>query len=301
MKIKQPVLIILAIFLVSCSESVENQEIDFVTTIHPIGQIIAEITGEPDNVEVLLAPGTSPHTYAPKPSDIKMIRNSKALIYVSPFLDEWAAAIDAPEKIQLIGLLPDSMKIYFDHAHNHSHDHTHHSHDEHEKVADPHFWTDPLTVKALAEALADTLGLLYPSRKAYYQDNFLKFSRKLDSLHTEVKKITSGIRGKDVVLFHPSFLYFLERYGMNYMAAVEESPGKEPSPKFIAELSKKIRSAGVKAIFSEPQLAVEAVRAVSEASGTKFYELDPIGGTDSLNSYREIILYNARTFKKALQ
>ncbi len=294
MQIKRLLLIIFAIIFISCSESVEKQEIDFVTTIHPVGEILAKITGDPANIRVLLAPGTSPHTYAPKPSDMKMIRNSKALIYVSPFLDEWAAEIDAPEKITLIDLLPDSMKIDFDHNHGHSHG-------DNESVTDPHFWTDPLAVKAVADKLTNILVELDPAMKEEYHKNYLEFSRELDSLNRKVLEITSGIRGKDVVLFHPSFLYFLKRYGLKYLAAVEESPGKEPGPKFIARLSRKIKSAGVKAIFTEPQLPVEAVRAIAGAAGTKIYELDPIGGRDSLNSYDEIILYNARTFKRALQ
>ncbi len=132
-------------------------------------------------------------------------------------------------------------------------------------------------------------------------DNSVKFAAKLDTLDKQVMSILADVRGKPVLLFHPSFRYLLKRYGLKYIGSVEPSPGKESSPKFLSEVVARLQAEGAKAVFYEPQLPNNPAKAVAEASGAKVYELDPNGGTEGRKTYFELILYNAYTLKKALQ
>ena len=131
------------------------------------------------------------------------------------------------------------------------------------KDVDPHFWMDPLAVKALIPVLIDTLSKLDPQNASTYKTNGDLFIKRLDLLHKQLTSITDKLQGKVLFLQHPSFLYFAKRYNLIYEGSIEETPGKEPSPKFIADLITKIKSSGTKAIFSEPQLNHKAAKVIS--------------------------------------
>jgi zinc transport system substrate-binding protein len=253
------------------------------------------------------------------------VEQSQALFYVSEHSEPWAHDLPARRIISLIDMLPDEYKLYFDEEqHSHSHAHEGHNHDGHRhegedrmhhndnadsthsdstaaSIVDPHFWTDPLAVKAMLPALADTLAKLDPDNAATYRNNADLFAKRLDLLDRQVEKKLRPHRGKPVFLFHPSFRYMLKRYGLKYMGAIEPSPGKEPSPKDIAEIVKKITESGAEAIFTEPQLPKRPAEVIAEEAIVKVYEVDPVGGVDGRSRYSDLILYNAQVFTQALR
>ncbi|MFW6233004.1 MAG: metal ABC transporter substrate-binding protein, partial [Bacteroidota bacterium] len=247
-------------FIAGCEARGTNKVV--VTTIHPIGEIIREIAGTKAEVIVLAEPGHSPHTYQHKPSDARNAKIADALFYVSDHLDGWVAALDSDNKISLQNMLPEESILYFDEHHEHNevhHDHSHGKNDtishKEEEVIDPHFWTDPLTVKAILPAIADTLAAIDPDNAEIYRANARAYAKRLDILHRQVSDIISDVRGSKVYLFHPSFRYFLQRYKLIYSGSIEPSPGKEATPQTMALIIDDIKASGVKAIFSEPQLS----------------------------------------------
>jgi ABC-type Zn uptake system ZnuABC Zn-binding protein ZnuA len=307
-------LIYLLLFLViSCSG--ESARPVYVATSHPVYEIIRELAGSRAEVVRLVEPGDSPHTYAPKPSEMFAVEQSMALFFVSENSEPWAHDLPAERKIALIDMLPDEYKLYFDEEHKHHHDHTDTTAEEHNheasdsthsdsartKVVDPHFWTDPIAVKAILPALADTLAKLDPDHAATYRNNAQLFEKRLDLLDRQAEKILRPHRGKPVFLFHPSFRYMLKRYGLKYMGAIEPSPGKEPSPKAITKLISEIKESGATAIFTEPQLPDRPAEIIAEEAIVNIYEVDPVGGVEGRLRYPDLILYNAKVFAKALR
>lgn len=294
-------IILVFIFVLSFGCHKEPQKTVFVATINPIAEIIREIAGPGIEVLCLTQPGDSPHTFSPKPSQMIKIESAKAFFYVSDNLDSWVSNVSTNNKIQLIKLFPADMVMHFDEAEEHHIEEGETDEHNHDSGIDPHFWTDPLTVKALVPLIVEALIHIDPDNSKLYLDNSLKFVSKLDSLDALVKSILADVKGKPVLLFHPSFRYFLKRYELKYIGSIEPSPGKESSPKFLAEVVAKLQAEGAKAVFYEPQLPNNPAKAVAEASGAKVYELDPNGGTPGRKTYFELIIYNAETLKKALQ
>ena len=299
------------VIIVSSCDSQYTKPV-FVATSHPIGMILKQITRTHADVEILVSPGESPHTFSPKPSDAYKINSSKAVFYASDLLDGWITKMEGGEKIEMIRLVPEEYRLPFDSMHKHEHqdnnDHDHgHDHDNEgtdndtNQVIDPHFWTDPVTVKAMVDNLVDTLSVIDPDNAGSYRANAELFKNRLDLLAKQVAKILDEVKGKPVFLFHPSFRYMINRFGLEYAGAIETSPGKEPSPKYLNELIKKINKAGAKAIFTEPQLSREPAEAIAESATVLLFELDPIGGVEGRYAYTDMIIYNARTLRKALK
>lgn len=301
----------MAVFLFNCSA--ESSKPIIVTTSFPAASIIKELVGNRVEVEILVPAGASPHTYAPKPSDIKKSSIAIAFISVAENLDGWSKDIKSKKHIELIKFLPDSLKVYFDtpHVHDHGeHDHHGHNHEGHDhgsedatnkdNLLDPHFWFDPFAVKAILSPLADTLASIMPEHADAIRKNVELFSKRLDLIHKEVSTLSKGLFGKPLFLQHPSVLYFANRYNMEYKGSIEEIPGKEPSPKYIAEIVKQIRESGATAIFTEPQLNKKAAEIIAKEAGVLLYEIDPVGGTDKIKNYSDLILNNTKVLVNAL-
>lgn len=290
--------IALILIMAGCSSQFSKPAI--VVTNYPLYLIIKEIAGIDANVACIIPPGASPHTFTPKPSDVSKAQNAKVLIYVSDNFDSWAGKLGCKNMIKMIDLIPNELKIYnSEHNENHNNDST--SKTEENSNIDGHFWTDPIVVKTIIPGLRDSLCNLDPENAAAYKSNADAFVQKLEVLNMQAAATLKDVAGKSVFLFHPSFLYLLKRYGLIYGGSIEMSPGKEPSPKYIADLVKRINDSGTKAIFSEPQLPVEPAKILGEAAKVNVLMLDPYGGVKGRETYSELIMYNARLLASSLR
>jgi zinc transport system substrate-binding protein len=279
---------------VGASETAEKKI--FVATIYPVAIILKEIVGNQNSVEILLSSANSPHTFEPKPSDIRKIEKAAALFYVGPNLDkEWISKLPAKNKIEMLALLSDEEKLFM------AGDSHHHGDHDSQNSVDPHFWTDPLLVKSMLDTIVAVLVEFAPENAEIYKKNAREFSKTLDQLNDEIMTRIYPVKGQPIILFHPSFNYFMKRYDLFLAGIIEPAPGKEPSPKFIHQTLKKMHTVKAKALFSERQSSKNSVQVLAEAAGVKAYELDPIGGIQGRENYRDLLLYNVQTFVKAFR
>ena len=273
-----------------------------VATIHPLTAILREVAGCRLSIKTLLSPASSPHTFEPKPSDIREIEQAAALFYVGPHLDEqWVGRIPAASKIKMLELLPDQFMLVMQEDHHGVIKHMSSGYDTEHGVIDPHFWTDPLAVKAMLPKLIHTLSAIDPEGKVVYEQNSNRFTEDLGRLHEKVEQMLLPVRNEPVLLLHPSFQYMMNRYGLYFAGVIEFSPGKEPTPRFIMKLVENIKKLQVRALFSEIQLSKKTVAAIAEAAGIPVRELDPIGGVSGRKQYHELILYNAKALADGLR
>lgn len=278
----------------------------YVTTIHPLKVVIQEIVGERAKVHGILPPGASPHTYELRPSDAKIIETARAIFYGADNLDAWVLKFPNANQIELITLVEPSALIYFDGAKDERRTAAHHEHPtaaghDHSSGVDPHFWTDPLTVKSLLPGLVQKLSVLDPAGALVFEANAERFSRQLDSLHRQLTAMLAPIAGSNVMISHPFFQYFFKRYNIHLVGVVEAIPGKEPTPRQLKGYIEQVKQQRVKAIFDHLQLPDRAAKLVAEAAGIKIYQLDPLGGVAGRQSYEELMLYNARLILEALR
>ena len=90
-----------------------------------------------------------------------------------------------------------------------------------------------------------------------------------------------------MITFHDTFPYFARDYGFNVVATFEEFPGKEPSPRTIAQLRKIISAGNVSALFSEPQYSPKAMQVIGKEFNVPVVQLDPMETGDGLKDFYE--------------
>jgi ABC-type Zn uptake system ZnuABC Zn-binding protein ZnuA len=102
---------------------------------------------------------------------------------------------------------------------------------------------------------------------------------------------------------HSAWTYFASRYHLRQAAVVEPFPGREPSPRYLAELTKLMQREGVKVIVIEPQLNPAAAQALARETGAQVGMLDPTGGPalPGRDSYATLMRYNVNALVTLLE
>ena len=154
---------------------------------------------------------------------------------------------------------------------------------------------------ALAGPLAGRLAELDPTGASAYKANAAAFIEKLAAFDAELAQTLAPVRGRALILMHPSINYMLARYGIELAGVVEPAAGREPSPRDMHELTQRVGQRGVRAIFSEPQLPRRPAEALAEATGAKLGEIDPTGGVAGRADYFSLLRFNAAALAEALQ
>lgn len=266
------------------------------TTILPTKYFVEQIAGDTLQVNTMVGKGADPHTYEPKPSEMKMLENSDLYFSVGIEFDEvWLPKLAASyPKMKIIrteeGIEKMAMAAHHHDEHDHSAHHDDHDHDAHHEHGDkdreahehhhhhggldPHIWLDPQLVKIQAKNIKDALTKQYPKDAKIYEANFDKFAKKLDELDAYAKQKLAGVKGKKFMVYHPSWGYFAHRYDLEQIAV--EVEGKEPKPADLAELIEETKEEKIKVIFVAPQFSKKAAQTIAAQTGAKVMEIDQL-------------------------
>jgi zinc transport system substrate-binding protein len=282
----------LSLALASCGRdappSTQSQP-RYVTTIPPFEMILRPVVEGRATVEHLLAPGASPHTHDPSPSDLEAVRTGSALVYGADHLDGWAADLPADRRLGLVDLLPVEARLTFGAA------------ERPDTTIDPHFWTDPSTVARLLPPLVDTLCAMDADGCATYRANADSFATALSALDARLRSVTASVRETPVLLAQPFFRYFLRRYGPQLIGVVEPRPGTDPTAQDLQRLIGRAEEEGARGILTQRQLSARSAEAVAEPDTLPLIRLDPLGGTEGRTTYSALMIANARILRDALQ
>ncbi|MHB9035185.1 MAG: metal ABC transporter substrate-binding protein [Armatimonadota bacterium] len=236
-------------------------------SIGPLGNFAREVGGNLVDVEVLVQPGASPHTYQLTTDQMEMLSTASVLVLNGIGLEFWAdKAIDAASNPKLIVLrtgegLP---LLGSDEDHGHS-------------GGNPHVWLNPVYAIHQVEMIRDAFVKADPKHKKEYEANAKQYIGRLRQLDRDIRERVKTFRSKDFITFHSAWVYFAREYGLHEAAVIEKSPGKEPSPSELADVINVCRKVKAKAIFAEPQFSPKAAEVVAAECGAKVLMLDYIG------------------------
>jgi ABC-type Zn uptake system ZnuABC Zn-binding protein ZnuA len=74
---------------------------------------------------------------------------------------------------------------------------------------------------------------------------------------------------RKLVTFHNAFQYFAQRYGLAVKGYVVASPGKEPSAKALADLTRRIKQEQIPAVFAEADFNPKLLEVLARDAGVK--------------------------------
>ncbi|HEU5217024.1 MAG TPA: metal ABC transporter substrate-binding protein [Gemmatimonadales bacterium] len=115
----------------------------------------------------------------------------------------------------------------------------------------PHYTKDPRNAALVARGIADRLSQLDPSHHQQYAANAARFQQALQAKMAEWSKALAPLKGRPVVTYHKSWIYFVDFAGMVEVAFVEPKPGIPPNPAHVTNVLNVIRARDVKVILQE--------------------------------------------------
>jgi zinc transport system substrate-binding protein len=293
-------------------------------SIFPLADIVRKVGGEHVEVDVFIPPGASPHVFEPSPEVYRRFRQTRLFVMVGAGMEFWAEklieanarkdlrVIRATDGVGLIQMAetdqglspPGGRSPVEEHPGERLPSDQENSGSEHRhETGNPHVWLDPVLMDHLAERICQALIDLDPDRAAEYTRNLTRFRKQLAQLHQTIQKTVAEFRIKEYVAFHPAWSYFARRYGLREVGIIQQSPGRDPTPKQIEEIIGAIERYHIKAVFAEPQFNPSAAEAVAQEADVEVLILDPLGGPElpGRDSYIGLMYYNLGIMREAMQ
>jgi zinc transport system substrate-binding protein len=299
---KRFTIIFIAVFL-SFAHASFAEKIKVVASIHPLGDVTNQVGKDRVSVKVMLPAAASPHTFEPTPLDMMEIQNSKVFVKAGAGLEFWAEKLMQASSNRKLIIVDASSGLSLV-MHVHSHAGAGASEEKgHQESADPHVWLDPVLMKTVVDKIKNALSKADPEGEAYYRENAERYKKDLDALHSEIMNRVKSFRVKEYVTFHPAWNYFSKRYGLKVAGVIEESPGRESSPKHIAKIVSEIKRINSRIVFAEPQFNPKIAEVIAKEAGAKVLFLDPIGGADvkGRDTYIGLMRYNLSVMEEGMR
>ncbi len=219
-----------------------------------------------DRVEVIghVKPGSDPHDFEPKPSDLRAVANAQLVLLSAKQMEGYVGKLEEATGtkgvIIHVGDQFPSLKLSVQHG-DHSHD-----------GEDPHWWHSIRNIARATKIVRDELVKLSPSDKTAFTANASGYLAKMETLDAWVKsKVAELPRDKrKLVTNHDAFGYFAREYGFTVMPIAGLSKNNQPGSKKTAEVIQAIKAAGVKAVFSEDVANPKVIQEIARGTGAKF-------------------------------
>ncbi len=203
------------------------------------GDIAQQIGGPGVKVTSMLSnPDQDPHLFEASPSVARGISAARIVIYNGIDYDPWM------EKLLRAARNPNRKTVV---------------------VADllgkqpgdnPHIWYDPVTMLALAQALADSLASADPVHQAGYQQRLATFQASVQPIQAKIATMRMRLAGTPVTATEPVFGYMFAALGMevrNQSFQLSAMNDTEPSASDIAAFEDDLKTRKVKLLVYNSQ------------------------------------------------
>ncbi len=271
-----------------------------VASVPVVYSLAANVAGDSVRLENLLTPGSSPHQVSFTPAQARLMSEADLLIINGANLEPWADDLVASSGNSHLTTAVASDGVEFLKAGEPVPLPSGTTGDGAPEAVDPHVWLDLANAQIMVRNIAEALSAADPAGAAGYRERADAYSQRLEALDSEVRATLAPLTNRRFVSFHSAFQYYARAYGLEQVAVIEEFPGKEPSPQYLADLVRLVKELGVSAVFSEPQFSARPAEALAREAGVKVYELDPEGASVSAAMYEELMRNNTAVFVEAL-
>lgn len=157
-------------------------------------------------------------------------------------------------------------------------------------LGNPHFMSDPIIAKAVAQHIAQSFSTVDQANAAFYEASYKMFEASINAKLQQWGAAMLPFKGQSVVAYHDSWPYFAHRFGINIDIFLEPKPGIPPSPSHLVEVIEQMKAQHIKAIIVEPFQNRKTAEKVASATGAKVVDFAQFpGGLPGTDSYAKLI------------
>ena len=238
--------------------STASQKLKIIVSIQPQLEFLSKIGGDRVDSSLMVQTGASPHSYAPKPSQMRAI--TKADLYLAigvEFEKVWLDKFkNQNSNLLVVDISKDINKTVMQNL-------------------DPHIWVDPINVKQIAINIFEALSDKDSENRDYYKKNLDLYLIELDKLDKSIRDIFKNTpKDSKFMVFHPAWGYFAKRYNLQQL--VVEVEGKRPKPRQLIKIIKEAKKERVKAIFTQPEFSDQSAKTIAKELGISVIKSSPL-------------------------
>jgi zinc transport system substrate-binding protein len=253
-----------------------------VVSITPFYGLVAAIMQGIGTPQILVKPGTSPHEYTLRPSELRMLQNADLIFWGGPALESFMvkplATLSHEHTVIRFVDIPHLKRLSVRQSEHFEHAHTHCTH----ATLDMHFWLDPHNAILIAKQIVNALCTLDPKHATQYHENAIHLEKRLIEFDKRIAKRLSLLKKIPYVVFHDAYQYLEHRYGLNAVGALALHPEIPFSAQKLQKIRIQIQKTRAKCVFQEPQFQPTVARNIAQDLNIQLGELDPIGtGSDN--------------------
>jgi zinc/manganese transport system substrate-binding protein len=278
------------------SAPIQGAPIPVVASFSILADMVRQLGGDAVSVKGLVPPDGDPHSYEPRPSDLKAVAAARLLIINGLGLEGWmtrlvgASGYRGPVVTASTGVRARTMVE-----------------DGGATVTDPHAWQNPQNGAMYARTITAALAQADPARGAQFRDAGERYAGAILATDAWIVQQFAPIppARRVIITTHDAFGYFGARYGVRVLAAEGISTDAEPSARDIAKMIAQIKRDRVRAVFLEnmtdPRLAAMLAKESGATLGDKVYSdaLSPPGGP--ADTYLGMFRHNVPLFVASMQ
>jgi len=248
--------------------------IKVIATVPTYGELLREIGGDLVDPVVLCRPTQDMHSVAPTPSFMARVRGSDLLLYTGLDAELWlqdllrgsANVHLLPGNVRAINLsdgialkqVPVTVTRTLGDIH---------------AFGNVHVWTDPLAVRGMAARIKDALIDVLPDHADEITERHADFHRRLTKALVGWLGEYRHLEGTPVVVYHRSWVYLLDRFGLESVGNVEPQPRMQPTASHLESLIEMMEARDVDIVVREPFHHPQATDFVQRATDVEVLEL----------------------------
>ncbi len=255
-----------------------GERLRLVASFYPLQFVAERIGGDRVTVTNLTKAGAEPHDLELSPRDVATVADADLVVHLGgfqPAVDTAVAseavgrAFDAADAADLdLRITPGGATVSgaLDGA------------GDAVGATDPHFWLDPVRLKAVAVALAARLSTVDPTAASAFATNLAVLTRDLGALDDDLRAGLADCASGELVTSHAAFGYLARRYGLTQVGVTGLTPEAEPDAGQLAEVAAFVRAHAVRTIYSETLVSPAVADTLARETGARTAVLDPVEG-----------------------
>jgi zinc/manganese transport system substrate-binding protein len=277
--------------------------INVIASTPELADITKQVGGNKVSVYSIAKPNQDYHMIEPRPSDVSKIRRAGMVVRIGLDLDLWLDALmNAAGNTKVRKGAPGYVdaSVGIKRLEVPSEQITGASGDIH-VYGNPHYFYDPENGKIIAHNVLEGLIRVSPGNKSAFQSNYDRFAAIIDERTTAWQKELAPYRGRPVVIYHASAIYFIRRFGLVQFGELEPKPGIPPSASHVSDLIKRMKDGHVKAMAIESIYPKRFPDLIARETGAKYQIVPYSVGSLGTKNYVDLIDMWVTKYREALK
>ncbi|USE36871.1 zinc ABC transporter substrate-binding protein ZnuA [Endozoicomonas sp. SCSIO W0465] len=268
--------LLVTVWLITVSFFASAEPPRVLASIKPLQLIAQAVTEGVTEADVLLPPGSSPHSHSLKPSDARKLRSADIIFWVGPsmetFLPKMLASAKGGKAVSMMDIHGIRLRGSDEDGH---HIHVHGEHHDHGDY-DPHIWLSTDNARVIAREMTRVLVSVDKVNQPRYQSNLNRFLKSMDQTDSRNGQKVEQSGKKPFFVFHNAYGYLQEQYGLEVAGYFTMNPEQQPGARHLVRLKGHLDKAGATCIFREPQFQPAYIERLTEGLSVSVGVLDPL-------------------------